>query len=253
MPAALASAGAGAGSKLHAEHAKDGAASSQPAAPIRNAFTPCDFSPLQDLNSAVAEYDPFAWAKSGEEAESSNKSAQVSQADCLRFSPTLSSSHVFITNNGLTTYATSAGNSDWGFNAVIGNMGFQEGVHYWEIICPIFCNSIDFGVTYNPAKVSKTNTISEQFFSSTKRTVGVMLDLTQGQVSFWLNSRMLKKNKTKELKKPGLTWYPFIRLQEQNIPAILNPFCRLPMADTLAPKFRKKLPQSLINHSLSQS
>ena len=62
---------------------------------------------------------------------------------------------------------------------------------------------------------------------------------------------MLKKNKTKELKKPGLTWYPYIRLQEPNIPAILNPFCRLPMADTLAPKFRKKLPQSLTNHSLS--
>ena len=106
-------------------------------------------------------------------------------------------------------------------------------------------------MTYNPAKVSKTNTISEQFLSTTKRTVGVMLDLTQGQVSFWLNSRMLKKNKTKELKKPGLTWYPYIRLQEPNIPAILNPFCRLPMADTLAPKFRKKLPQSLINQSLS--
>ena len=62
---------------------------------------------------------------------------------------------------------------------------------------------------------------------------------------------MLKKNKTKELKKPGLTWYPYIRLQEPNIPAILNPFCRLPMADTEKPKFRRKLPQSLNNHNLS--
>ena len=83
--------------------------------------------------------------------------------------------------------------------------------------------------------------------------MGVQLDLVQGTISFWLNSRMLKKNKTKELKRPGLTWYPYIRLQEPNIPAILNPFCRLPMADTLAPKFRKKLPQSLTNHNLSHA
>lgn len=90
--------------------------------------------------------------------------------------------------------------------------------------------------------MTKNNTITEQFLSTTKRTVGVMLDLAQGSISFWLNSRMLKKNKTKELKKPGLTWYPYIRLQEANIPAILNPFCRMPMADTLAPKHRRKLP-----------
>lgn len=78
MPAALASANPGAGSGLSAELSTDGAAGSQSAAPVRNAVAPCDFSPLQDLNAAVAEYDPFAWAKSGEEAESSNKTAQVS-------------------------------------------------------------------------------------------------------------------------------------------------------------------------------
>ena len=110
---------------------------------------------------------------------------------------------------------------------------------------------VDFGVTFNPKKVTKNNTIWEQFLSTTKRTVGVMLDLNQGQISFWLNSRMLKKNKTKELKKRGLVWHPYIRLQEPNIPVILNPFCRMPMADTLSPKFRRKLPQSLTNHNLS--
>ena len=110
---------------------------------------------------------------------------------------------------------------------------------------------VDFGVTFKPRKMNKNNTITEQFLSTTKRTVGVKLDLNLGQISFWLNSRMLKKNKTKELKKPGLTWYPYIRLQEPNIPAILNPFCRLPMADTEKPKFRRKLPQSLTNHNLN--
>ena len=29
-----------------------------------------------------------------------------------------------------------------GSNVVIGSTAFTEGVHYWEIICPIFCNSI---------------------------------------------------------------------------------------------------------------
>ena len=70
----------------------------------------------------------------------------------------------------------------------------------------------DFGVTCNPKKMTKNNTICDQFFSTTKRTVGIMLDLAQGTVSFWLNSCMLKKNKTKDLKRPGLTWYPYIRL-----------------------------------------
>ena len=80
-----------------------------------------------------------------------------------------------------------------------------------------------------------------------------MLDLNLGQISFWLNSRMLKKNKMKELKKRGLTWYPYIRLQEELIPVILNPFCRQPMADNMAPKFRQKLPQSLEQLNLSHS
>ena len=99
--------------------------------------------------------------------------------------------------------------------------------------------------------MTKNNTITEQFLSTTKRTVGVQLDLAAGTIRYWLNSRVLKKQKTKELKRPGLTWYPFIRLQEANIPAILNPFCRLPYGDNQAPKFRKKLPQSLTNHNLS--
>lgn len=78
----------------------------------------------------------------------------------------------------------------------------------------------------------------------------MLLDLNKGEIIYWLNNRIEKKNKKKELKKPGLTWYPYIRLKEQDIPAILNPFCKLPMADQYAPKFRKRLPQSLSNHGL---
>ena len=60
----------------------------------------CAFSSLQNLGAAVALHEPFARSKLGQEAESSNQAAQVGQANCLRFSPTLSSDSVVITDNG---------------------------------------------------------------------------------------------------------------------------------------------------------
>ena len=39
-----------------------------------------------------------------------------------------------------------------GSNTVIGNIGFSEGVHYWEVICPIFCNSIG-KLPYSSSKI----------------------------------------------------------------------------------------------------
>ena len=43
-------------------------------------------------------------------------------------------------------------------NAVIGNTGFSEGVHYWEIICPIFCNSIGKFTQLFAPQVGRLNT-----------------------------------------------------------------------------------------------
>ena len=44
---------------------------------------------------------------------------------------------------GLTAFALSKDNSaPFATSTVIGNMGFSEGVHYWEVICPIYCNTI---------------------------------------------------------------------------------------------------------------
>lgn len=96
MPAALTIATEGAGTGLSAEPV-DEAAGSHPTA---SSTSPCDFSPLQDLNAAVAEHDPFARAMTGAAAESSNKSDRVSATNFLRFSPTFSSNNVVITNNG---------------------------------------------------------------------------------------------------------------------------------------------------------
>ena len=110
--------------------------------------------------------------------------------------------------------------------------------------------AIEFGVTCNPAKLDGNSTIVESFLSSTKRTVGVVLDLNAGTLNFWMNSRVLKKNKQRLLKKPGVAWYPFLKFQEPNIHAILNPFCRMPVLDNTNPKFKSKLPYQLTSNDL---
>jgi len=100
MPAALTIANSGAGTGPNEER-KDGPAGSHSASSEpTGASSFSDFSPLQDLNAAVALHDPFAHMKVSEEAESSNQAPQMGQANCLRFSPTLSSDHVVITDNG---------------------------------------------------------------------------------------------------------------------------------------------------------
>ena len=100
MPAALVVANSGAGVGPNEERKGESAGSQSAANEPAGAVPFSDFSPLQDLNAAVALHDPFAHMKVSEEAESSNQAPQMGQANCLRFSPTLSSDHVVITDNG---------------------------------------------------------------------------------------------------------------------------------------------------------
>ena len=72
MPAALTIANTGAGAGP-AEERKGEPAGSQSAEPMPSgAAQSSDFSPLQDLNAAVALHNPFTNMKVGQEAESSN-------------------------------------------------------------------------------------------------------------------------------------------------------------------------------------
>jgi hypothetical protein len=94
-----------------------------------------------------------------------------------------------------------------GEELVLTNMGFYTGLHLWEIICPISCNSmrkyllfnrrdlfnIEFGV-YNPVTKSEFLT---SFKTTTPRTVTVCLDLNENQLKFWLNDR---RNSGKNIK-----------------------------------------------------
>ena len=82
-------------------------------------------------------------------------------------------------------------------------------------------------------------TFKQTFVSTSKRTVGVLLDLDYGKVSFWLNGRMHKKNKDITLKKTGLTWYPYLRLTKAGCKVYANPFCQMPTSDIFGGRVRK--------------
>jgi hypothetical protein len=70
--------------------------------------------------------------------------------------------------------------------------------------------------------------------STTRRTVGVYLDLNEGTLSFWINGQHNKKTKSKQLKKLGYSWRPYLRFMEKLYVVILKPFCRLPQTPTNA-------------------
>jgi len=122
-------------------------------------------------------------------------------------------------------------------------MQFTEGVHYWEIICPISINNIHVGVI-SPG--SAPQIVTQDFLSSTRRTIGVCLNLNTRELSFWINGKHNKKNKNKQLKTPGLAWRPYIRFMEENYVAILKPFCHF----TNGPKQSKSV-SSLPDFSMS--
>lgn len=100
MPAALAVASAGPASEPLEEQKGEPAASQSADQEPTSALALSEFSPLQDLGAAVAVHDPFVHMKVCEETESSNQATSMGQSTCLRFSPTLSSDHVVITDNG---------------------------------------------------------------------------------------------------------------------------------------------------------
>lgn len=81
--------------------------------------------------------------------------------------------------------------------------------------------------------------------STTRRTVGVYLDLNEGTLSFWINGQHNKKTKSKQLKKLGYSWRPYLRFMEKLYVVILKPFCRLPQTPTNGPSHQSKLSHSI--------
>ena len=153
-------------------------------------------------------------------------------------------------------------------------MSFSSGIHYWEIICPITCQSIrklaphflsrslakffpflslfitfftflslEFGITSDPLNISDANSVAETFIATTKRTLVVQLDLNCHRLFYWLNGSQLKRNRVKHLSKHvNKTWTPFVRFLLPNLAVTLNPYCPVPFAPTCSQKHKSKLP-----------
>jgi len=87
--------------------------------------------------------------------------------------------------------------------------------------------------------------VTQDFMSSTRRTIGVYLNLNDRYMSFWINGKHSKKNKNKPIKTPGLAWRPYIRFVEENFVAILKPFSKLPQQTEKQSKISTTLPDNL--------
>lgn len=68
---------------------------------------------------------------------------QIGLGNMMRFDPVLSSSTADISVSGLSAKLSK------GVCLAKANMVFDEGVHYWEIYCPIHCQQIQIGVSSN--------------------------------------------------------------------------------------------------------
>jgi hypothetical protein len=134
-----------------------------------------------------------------------------------------------------------------------------EGVHYWEIQCPLKLQGIrkspsllcllcaEFGVTTkgeNPVSLTQT------FHSTTERVVGVELNIHTLEMRFFIQSRYCKKQKIKKLvhlEKPAenLEWFALVEFKESGNTVTLNPFRSRPVPETTSAQALSKLPETL--------
>jgi hypothetical protein len=149
-------------------------------------------------------------------SEKNKISPQYINVDTLRFCRTLSSDQ--ISPSGLT--ATCGSNDTDSFWNYYSNITFKRGIHYWEIICPIACSGIEFGI-----KNRETNEIIwATFRTTTPRVVGMQLDLTSQTLKFWLNGRpQVKRNQSFSKGE----YYLLIKMKNCGNTVILNPFAQL--------------------------
>jgi len=137
--------------------------------------------------------------------------------DRLRFIPANADSKMSVTHFGhvVTNYSKKP-------QVAKTNYGFSQGVHYWEIICPIKCTGIEVGIVKEkPEKTEEGEDeyIFFEFNTSTARIICIQLDLNNLEISAWLQANEAKK-KTQKLTRGR--WIPCVRINEIGNTVVLN-------------------------------
>ena len=133
----------------------------------------------------------------------------------LHFTPS-STPLVSISRSGLTLTCSAPSKK---YNKSLLSQSFSSGIHYFEVICPISCNGIAFGVENSEAKKVRTLKLN----TSTPRIVGVLLDLENWSFRLYTDRHFLNFVKDSPI---GIgTWKPFIKIKHKNNTVTLNPFC----------------------------
>eukprot|EP01022_Parablepharisma_sp_SALTPOND_P020985 TRINITY_DN395_c0_g1_i1.p1 TRINITY_DN395_c0_g1~~TRINITY_DN395_c0_g1_i1.p1 ORF type:complete len:5656 (-),score=802.26 TRINITY_DN395_c0_g1_i1:1614-18581(-) len=96
---------------------------------------------------------------------------------------------------------------------------FNSGIHYFEVICPISCSGIAFGLEDSSGK----NSVILKLFTTTPRVVGVLLDLEHYVFRLYTDEQLSSFAKEAVLS-PG-TWTPFLKIKNKGNMVVLNPFC----------------------------
>ena len=103
---------------------------------------------------------------------------------------------------------------------VISNKAFGDGVHYWELVCPLSCAGLQMGVVdKNRATEHMTS-----FRTTTPRVIGVELDMIKRTLSFWANGRAQDMRNKKNL--GAGPWYAAVKIKGTGNTVILNPFAQ---------------------------
>ena len=108
------------------------------------------------------------------------------------------------------------------------NLSFKTGVHYWEIICPVSCSGIEFGVENRKTLAQFVNS----FRTTTPRTVGVKLDLVSLKLEYFMNGRP-QPQRTKTITQGE--YYLLVNVKNWNTYFILNPFAQLSEENVVLP------------------
>jgi len=102
----------------------------------------------------------------------------------MRFDPKMSSLGLEFSQSNLTVKSKDK------LQRAICNTPLTEGIHYWEIICPIRLEGILFGIT---TKGENPISFTQNFQSTTERVVGVELNLNTLEIRYFIQSRYFKK------------------------------------------------------------